>query len=116
MYIRIYLFIDLGKDLTVTEQGVLLVTDLDVGAAKRRDQHTVAGPDTGSTVDTLAVDESWTDGENVGFVQLLNILLGDVDTRSGFCLGLDTLDEHAVKERDNGLDGLETGGHLYANS
>jgi hypothetical protein len=72
-------------------------------------QNLVASLD--GALDSLAilVQTTWADGEDAGLVQFLDGALWEKDTGGGLALGLDALDEDAIEERGEGLDGLECG-------
>ena len=91
----------------VTEEGELLLADLDGAAAELRDQDLVAGLDAGGDALALAVKGTGADSEDLGLVELLDGRLGQEDARRRFGLGLDALHEDAVEQRRNGADGLE---------
>lgn len=48
-------------------------------------------------------------GENLAFIELLDAGLWQKDAASSLGLGLDALDQNAVQERDEGLDGSDRG-------
>jgi hypothetical protein len=54
------------------------------------------------------------DGEDVGLVEFLDAALGQEDAAGGAGFGLDSLDQHAVQERDERLDGFQGGRLLHA--
>lgn len=47
------------------------------------------------------------DGEDVGLVEFLDAALGQEDAAGGAGLGLDSLDQHAVQEWHERLDGFQ---------
>lgn len=99
---------DLGKDLAISEKQVLLLTNLDGGAAKGGQEDTVTGLDRGlDKVASANIGDTGANGKNISLVELLSVLLGDVDTRSGLGLGLQTLHKDAVEQGDDGLDVLD---------
>jgi len=50
------------------------------------------------------------DGQDLGFVEVLDTRLRQEDAAGCLGLGLDALDQHAVEQRDEGLDGADSGG------
>jgi len=55
----------------------------------------------------LLVDTTWSDGQNLGLIQLLDGALWEKDTAGGLGLSLDSLDQDTVKKRGEGLDRLD---------
>lgn len=93
--------------LVVPEQAVLLLADLDGAAAELGNEDLVAGLDAKGYPLAFLVLEAGANGENLGLVELLDGAVGEEDAGGGLGLGLDALDENAVKERSEGLDVLE---------
>ena len=61
--------------------------------------------------DSLAfsVESTWSNGQNLSFIELLYTALGQEDATSSLGLGLDSLDKNAVEEWDESADALEGG-------
>jgi len=95
----------------VPEQAQLLFANLDGASAELRDQDLVAGLYAGSNALSIFVKHAGADGDDLGFVELLDGGLGKEDARCGLGFGLDALDENAVEEGRNAADGLDCG-HL----
>jgi hypothetical protein len=74
-----------------------------------RDQDLVAGLYAGSDALSILVEHARADGEDLGFIELLDGGLGEEDARCGLGLGLDALDEDAVEQRRDAADGLDCG-------
>lgn len=72
-----------------------------------RNQDLVAGADTHGEAATLLGQETGANGENLGLVLLLDAALGEEDAGGGLGLGLDALDQNAVKEGSKALDVAE---------
>jgi hypothetical protein len=64
----------------------------------------------------VLIQATGTDGQDLGLVQLLDARLRQEDAGRGAGLGLDALDQHAVEEGREGLDGLECGGLLLVSN
>lgn len=75
-----------------------------------RNQHLVAGGHAHGHALAISVKGAGADGQDLGLVELLDARLGQEDAAGRLGLGLDALHEHAVKERDERLDGAERGG------
>lgn len=75
-----------------------------------RDKDAVASVDTHGETLAVLVEGTGANGENLGLVEVLNGGLGEEDAGGSLGLGLDALDEDAVKEGDEGLDGADGGG------
>jgi hypothetical protein len=101
-----------GYSLVIAEKRILILTNLDGRATKLRNQDLVAGLDGRSNALAIAVVGTGANSENFGFVELLDGGLGEEDAAGGFGLGLDALDEDAVEEGSEGLDGLGGDGGL----
>lgn len=134
------LFVDLGQDFRVAEQVVFVLADLDgatavlqaflsvsssvrrlcrlhiSGSARElhrtylRDQDLVARLDTHGYSLALAIEATGTDGQDLGFVQLLDAGLGQEDAAGRLGLGFDALDQNAVEEGGERADGFQGGG------
>lgn len=131
--------------LAVPEQSVLVLANLDGGAAKldtttsatgsptpdsglpfskknpaifrmgpgspyRGDQHPVASLHAHGQPLALLVQGAGADGEDLALVELLDARLGQEDAGRGLGLGLDALDQDAVQEGHERLDGSDGGG------
>jgi hypothetical protein len=105
------LFVDLGEDLGVAEELVLLLTGLDGRTTKLGDQDAVADSDAHGQALAILVEATGSDGEDLGLVQLLDARLGQEDAAGRLGLGLDTLHENAVQEGGEGADRSDGGGH-----
>lgn len=98
----------LSKDLSVSEEQVLVLADLDDAPAKGRQQNTVTGLHTGLDQSTsLGVGDTGANSDNISLVELLGVLLRNVDTGSGLGLGLEALDQDTVEKRNKRLDRLD---------
>jgi hypothetical protein len=95
--------------LVVPEQAQLLLTNLDGASAELRNQHLVTRLYAGSDALSILVKGAGADGEDLGFVELLDGRLGEEDAGCGLGFGLDALDEDAVEEGRNAADGLDCG-------
>ena len=102
--------VDLGEDLRVADEQVLVVADLDRVAAPAGKQNLVAGLHRGG--DDLAVLVGGT-GASGDDGSLRKRRGGDrggkEETGRGLGLGLEALNENAVKERDDRLDRTDGG-------
>lgn len=98
--------------LVIAEKRILILTNLDGRATKLRNQNLVARLDRRSNALSIAVKGTGANSQNLGLVQLLDGGLGEEDTAGSLGLGLDALDEDAVEERCEGLDGLGGDGGL----
>lgn len=107
IYTTNLLLVDLGKNLRVSEQKVVLLSNLDGGASEGRNEHTVSSLDSRSDTVTVLVKSSGAYSKHVCLVELLDILLRNVDSRGSLSLGLSPLDQHTVKQRDNVLERLD---------
>ena len=95
--------------LVVPEKAQLLLANLDGASAELRDQDLVTGLYAGADALSIFVKGTGADGENFGFVELLDGGLGEEDAGCGLGFGLDALDEDAVEERRDAADGLDCG-------
>ena len=96
----------------IAEERVLLLADLDGRTTELGDQDLVAGLDGGSNALAIAVEGTGANGENLGLVELLDGRLGEKDAAGGLGLGLDALDQDAVEQGSERLDGLGGDGGL----
>lgn len=55
----------------------------------------------------LLVQTSWPDGQHLCFVELLDAAFGQENTACSLGFGFDSLDEYAIEEGREGLDGFE---------
>jgi hypothetical protein len=78
--------------------------------AYRRNQHPIASLNARLHDLALLVETARANGQDSRLVQLLDGRLWEEDAAGGLGFGLDALDEDAVQERRQGLDGLESGG------
>lgn len=106
------LFLDASENVRVAEQNELVVVDLNGGAAKRRNQNTVTRLYGWSDELALLIVSAGSRGNHICLVELLYVLLGDVETRCGLCLGLGALHKNSVQKRKNVFDVLDGSGHL----
>lgn len=97
----------------IAEERVLVLADLDGRTAELRDQDLVAGLDGGSNALAIAVEGTGANGKDLGLVELLDGRLGKEDTAGSLGLGLDALDQDAVEQGSEGLDGLGGNGGLW---
>ena len=93
--------------LVVPEQAQLVLANLDGASAELRDQDLVAGLYAGGNALSILVEGTGADGEDLCFVELLDGRLGEEDAGCGLGFGLDALDEDAVEQRRDALDGLD---------
>lgn len=100
------------NSLVIAEKRVLILTNLDRRTTKLGDQNLVARLDRRSNALSIAVKGTGANSQNLGLVELLDGGLGEEDTAGGLGLGLDALDEDAVEEGCEGLDGLGGDGGL----
>ena len=91
----------------VPEKAQLLLAHLDGASAELRDQDLVAWLYAGGNALSILIEGTGADGEDLSFVELLDGGLGEEDAGCGLGFGLDALDEDAVEERRNALDGLD---------
>lgn len=96
----------------IAEERVLVLADLDGRTAELRDQDLVAGLDGRSNALAITVEGTGANGEDLGLVELLDGRLGKEDTAGSLGLGLDALDQDAVEQGSEGLDGLGGDGGL----
>lgn len=96
----------------IAEERVLVLANLDGRATELGDQDLVAGLDGGSNALAIAVKGTGANGENLGLVELLDGRLGEEDATGGLGLGLDALDQDAVEQGSERLDGLGGDGGL----
>lgn len=96
----------------IAEKRVLVLTNLDGRTTKLRNQNLVTGLNGRSNALSIAVKGTGANSENLGFVEFLDGGLGEEDATGGLGLGLDALDEDAIEEGCEGLDGLGGDGGL----
>ena len=96
----------------ISEERVLVLTDLDGRATELRDQDLVTGLDRRGNALSISVESARADGQHLGLVQLLDGGFGEEDTAGGLGLSLDALDQNAVEKGGEGLDGLGGDGRL----
>lgn len=87
----------------------LLLTDLDGRASKLRNQHPISRLDAHSYTLPFPVQRTGSDSQHSALIEFLHARLGQEDAAGGLGLGLDPLDQHAVQEGDEGLDGSDSG-------
>lgn len=75
-----------------------------------RDQNPVAALDAHGHPLAVLVERAGADGKHLALVELLDARLGQEDAACRLGLGLDALHQHAVEQRDEGLDGADRGG------
>ena len=96
-----------GKNsLVVTEKSVLVLSDLDGGTTELGDQDLVTGGDGGGDAFAVLGEGAGADGQDGRLVQLLDGGFGQEDTACCLCFGFNALDQDAVEEGREGLDGL----------
>jgi len=88
----------------VPEQRELFLANLDWASAELRNQDLVARLYAGSNPLALLVKSTRSDSKHLGFVEFLHGGLGQEDTSCGLGLGLQSLDEDAVKEGSDRTD------------
>ena len=93
----------------VPEKAQLLLANLDGASAELRDQDLVAGLYARGNALSIFVEGAGANGEDLCFVELLDGRLGEEDAGCGLGFGLDALDEDAVEQRRDALDGLDCG-------
>ena len=104
------LLVDLGKDLRVTDEEVLVVADLDRVAAPRGEENFVAVLDRGGDDLAVLVGGAGAGGDDASLGQRRRGGGGGKeDTGAGLGLRLEALDEDAVEERDDRLDRADGG-------
>ena len=59
---------------------------------------------------SILIQTTWANGQNARLIELLDRGLWEKDTAGGLGLGLNALDENAVEEGGESLEGLEGGG------
>lgn len=96
----------------IAEERVLVLADLDGRTTELGDQDLVADLDGGSNALAITVEGTGANGENLGLVELLDGRLGEEDATGGLGLGLDALDQDAVEQGNERLDGLGGDGGL----
>ena len=96
----------------IAEKRILILTDLDGRTTKLRNQNLVTGLDGRLDALSIAVKGAGANGENFGFVEFLDCGFGEEDAAGGFGLGFDALDQDAVEEGCEGLDGFGGDGGL----
>jgi hypothetical protein len=69
-----------------------------------RNQNTVAVGDTHRQTLALPVESAGSNSEDLAFVELLDARLGQEEAAGRLGVGLDALYQHAVQQRDEGLD------------
>jgi len=99
--------------LVIAEKRILILTNLDGRTTKLRNQNLVAGLDRRSNALSIAVKGAGANSQNLCLVEFLDGRLGEEDAAGGLGLGLDALDEDAVEEGCEGLDGLGGDGGLW---
>jgi len=104
------LFVDLGKDLGIADEEVLFLADLDRVTAPAGKKNLVTALDRGGDDLAVLVGSTWTSGDDASFrKRRRGGGRGNEKTRRGLGLGLESLNENAVEERDDRLDGSDCG-------
>lgn len=104
------LLVDLGEDLRVADEEVLVVADLDRVAAPAGEEDLVARLDRGGDELAVLVGGAGAGGDDAGFGKRGGGNGGrEEDAGRGLGLGLEALDQDAVQERDDRLDGADGG-------
>jgi len=88
----------------VSEERVLVISDLDGASAVLWDQDFVTRFYTDSYSLSIFVKATWTDGQHLCFIELLDGGFGEEDATSSLCFGFYALDKDTVKEWCEGLD------------
>lgn len=101
------LFVDLGEDLRIPEEVVLLFTDLDGATTELRNENLVTGGNAHRDSLAITVNGTGADGKDFGLVLLLDAALWEEDTGGSLSLRLDALDEDTVQEGSEVLDVAE---------
>lgn len=97
---------ELGDDVALPEEGVLVAVDLDLGAAELGQHDAVTdGHGEGDGLPVALVPEALADGHDGALVDLGLGLLGDEDAALALGGGLRALDEDAVEQGDESLQG-----------
>ena len=99
--------------LAVAEEVVLVLADLDGGAAELGDEDAVASADAHGDALAVAGEGAGADGKHLGLIQLLDAGLGQEDAAGGLGLGLDPLHQHPVQQRHQRLDRADGGGLFF---
>ena len=72
-----------------------------------RNQHLVTGLHAWCYPLAVLIQQTWANSENLRLIEVLDSGFWQEDAPGGLGLGLDALDEDAVEERDEVLDGLD---------
>lgn len=101
---------DLGEDLRVTDEQVLVLADLDRVAAPAGKEHLVTGLDRSGDHLAVLVGSTGASSNDAGFGKgRRGSRRGNEETGRGLGLGLEALDEDSVEERDDRLDRADGG-------
>jgi hypothetical protein len=91
---------------------ILVLADLNRTTTILRNQHLVTLFHTHGYSLSILVESTGTNSQDFCLVELLDRAFGEEDAASRARLSLDALDEHSVKERNQGADGFD-GGRLW---
>lgn len=97
------LLLDLGKDVVLTDQEVLVALDLELSGREDavRDEDVIALLEGDGDALVALSDTARTDGDDLSAGELVAGRLGQGDTGGGLCGGDEALDEDAIKERSD---------------
>lgn len=71
---------NLGQNLLVSVENVLVLANLDGGSTKVGEKHDVTGSDGREDLVAIRVGETGADSNDTSLVELLDVLLGDEET------------------------------------
>jgi len=104
------LFVDLGQEFMIPKQVVLILSNFHGAATVLRDQNLVAFRHAHGYSLSILVESAGSHGQNLCLVQLLDAALREEDSTGRSRLGLHSLDQDTVQQRNEGSDALECGG------
>ena len=102
------ILLDFGENLVISEQQQILLANFNGGTSIRRNQHPITGLNTSRDSVALLVKNAGSDGENIGLIKLLDILLRNEDARGSLSLSFSTTNQNSVQKRDNVLERLKS--------
>merc|ERR1719456_1294245 len=103
-----FLLLDLGEDVVLTDQEVLVALDLELSGREDavRDEDVIALLEGDGDALVALSETARTDGDDLSAGELVAGRLGQGDAGGGLCGGDEALDEDAIKERsDFGKEG-----------
>lgn len=104
------LLVDLGKNFGVADEEVLFLANLDRVTAPAGKEDLITTLDRGGDNLAVLVGSAWTSGDNACFrKRRRGSGGGNKEAGGGLGLGLESLYENAVEERDDRLDGSDCG-------